>query len=288
MNWYRAIATALIGTISFNLIGQTSIPFPKSTFIVPFKLDVAVSKTTNLVFPAAITSIDRGSQDIIVEKAVGVENILRVKADAKDFEETNLSVITNDGKLYSFLVCFNSNPLYLNVNISTIAPKNAAHKVPKEGGSIASMVNNEQDLKKYSQKAVSQKSNIRSVYDESSKMSLALTGFYVIENTMFCRLKIKNSSQINYDIDQFRLYVRDKKQSKRTASQELEIHPLYVLGDTSRIRAQTEETLVIAIPKFTIPDGKYMAIQIMERNGGRHLALRVKNKHVMRAILLPR
>jgi hypothetical protein len=100
---------------------------------------------------------------------------------------------------------------------------------------------------------------------------------------MFCRLRIENDSQINYDIEQFRLYIRDKKQSKRTATQENELHPLCILGDTSAVRGISKDTLVIAVPKFTIPDGKYLVIEIMERNGGRHLALRVKNRHVVKA-----
>ena len=283
MNWYRAISTVLMGTISFNLFGQMSVSFSKSSYIVPYRLDVSFNKTTNLVFPLPITSIDRGSQDIIVEKAVGVDNVLRVKADVKTFEETNLSVITNDGKLYSFLVSYNNNPPYLNVNLTNVAPINTFASLQKEEGGIPSAAMNEQSLKTYSQKTISQKSNIHLVYDEASGMSLALTGFYVKDNTMFCKLRIENDSQINYDIDQFRLYIRDKKQSKRTATQEIEIHPLHILGDTSVISAISKDTLVIAVPKFTIPDGKYMVIEIMERNGGRHLALRVKNRHVVKA-----
>ena len=283
MNWYRGIATVLMGTISFNLFGQMSISFSKSWYIVPYRLDVSFNKTTNLVFPLPITSIDRGSQDIIVEKAVGVENILRVKADVKTFEETNLSVITNDGKLYSFLVSYNNNPTYLNVNLTNVAPINTSASLQKEEGAIPSAVMTEQSLKTYSQKAISEKSNIHWVDNEASGMSLALTGFYVKANIMFCKLRIENDSQINYDIEQFRLYIRDKTQSKRTATQEIEIHPLHILGDTSVIRGISKDTLVIAVPKFTIPDGKYMVIEIMERNGGRHLALRVKNRHVVKA-----
>lgn len=283
MNWYRVIGTVLIGCLSLNLFGQTSLPFSKSSYILPYKLEVTFNKTSNIVFPAAITSIDRGSQDIMVEKAAGVDNILRVKADTKIFEETNLSVITNDGKLYSFLVNYNSNPSYLNINIGDVVLSTMTSSKPKDGGITASMTMNEQSLKEYSQKAVSRKSNIYSVYDESSRMTFALTGFYVKDNTMFCRLKINNYSRINYDIDQFRLYIRDKKQSKRTATQEIEIDPLFILGDSSRIKGPGEETLIIAVPKFTIPDGKYMAIEIMECNGGRHLTLKVKNRHVVRA-----
>lgn len=283
MNWYRAIATVFMGTISLNLFAQTSIPFILSSYIAPYKLEVTFNKTTNLVFPAPIASVDRGSQDIIVEKAVGVENILRVKADVKTFEETNLSVITNDGKLYSFLVNYSNNPSYLNVNIADVASSTNTASMQKNEGVISSVVMTEQNLRTYCESAISQEANIHGVKDKASKMSLALTGFYVKENVMFCRLRIENDSQINFDIEQLRLYVRDKKQSKRTATQENEILPLYILGDTSGVKGISKDTIVIAVPKFTIADGKYIVLEMMERNGGRHLALRVKNRHVVKA-----
>jgi len=45
--------------------------------------------------------------------------------------------------------------------------------------------------------------------------------------------------------------------------------------------------LVIALEKFTIPDAKFLAIQIMEKNGGSHLSMKIGNKKIMQAIPLP-
>jgi hypothetical protein len=44
---------------------------------------------------------------------------------------------------------------------------------------------------------------------------------------------------------------------------------------------------VVALEKFTIPDKKFMGIQIMEKNGGRHLSMKMSNKDILKAILLP-
>ena len=283
MNWYRVIVAVLIGSISFKLHAQTSKPFSNSSYIEPYKLEVTYNKTTYLLFPSIITSIDRGSPDILVQKASGVENIIRVKADVKSFEETNLTVITNDGKLYSFLVSYNNNPAYLNVDLGNTLTLNLVCESKKEPAIHPSPILDETSLKAYASKAAKGKPNIHSVCDESSKMALALKGFYIKDNTMFCRLRLENYSGINYDIDQFRFYIRDKKQSKRTATQEIEIKPIYILGDTVTLKGNARETLVIAVPKFTIPDGKYLAIEIMEKNGGRHLALKAMNRHIVKA-----
>ncbi len=273
MKWRFVIAIVLLGNISLNINAQTAKQFSNSAFIEPYKLEVTYNKTTNLVFPSAITTVDRGSQDILVQKASGVENILRVKADAKNFSETNLSVITCDGKLYSFLVDYTDRPAYLNINVDD-----------KKGNAQADL--SKDDLAATCEKAAVSEINIYSIKDENSLVSIELNGVYIKDNALFFKLGFENSSNLNYDIDQLRFYIRDKHKTKRTAIQEVEIQPLYISGDASGVKATTNVNLIAVLPKFTIPDGKFLMIQVMEKNGGRNLLLRVKNRHIIKAGLL--
>ena len=73
-------------------------------------LCIATDKTTSLVFPFAIRHVDRGTKSVLVQPVKEVPNILLVKAAAKNFPETNLSVVTDDGSVYSFMVCYESKP----------------------------------------------------------------------------------------------------------------------------------------------------------------------------------
>ncbi|MDB5198724.1 MAG: hypothetical protein JWO92_687 [Chitinophagaceae bacterium] len=278
MKWYRVFAIVLITGISFNVVAQTANIFSKSSYIEPYKLEVTYNKTTNLVFPAIITSVDRGSQDILVQKASGVENILRIKADVKDFTETSLSVITADGKLYSFVVGYSGEPSYLNINVGRITGTDSTEQVIySEPGT------NKTVLSSYADSVISRGANMRAIHTESSKVSMALNALYVVDHILFCKLSLKNNSTINYDIDQLHFYIRDRKKADRTASQEIELHPLTIIGDTLMIRSESRQPWVIALPKFTIPDGKYFSVEMMERNGGRNLFLKIKNRHIMKA-----
>jgi len=54
-------------------------------------------KTTNIIFPYSIVSVDIGSRDVLAQKAKGVENILQIKAARDSFPQTNISIITADG-----------------------------------------------------------------------------------------------------------------------------------------------------------------------------------------------
>ena len=69
-----------------------------------YPLYISDQKTTHLVFPFPVTYVDLGSSGLIAAKATGAENIVRVKAAAAGFPESNMTVLTSDGKLYSFVV----------------------------------------------------------------------------------------------------------------------------------------------------------------------------------------
>lgn len=53
----------------------------------------------------------------MVQQPKGTENIVQVKAGKPNFIQTNLSVITIDGKLYSFTIDYNAQPSQLNMII---------------------------------------------------------------------------------------------------------------------------------------------------------------------------
>lgn len=280
----KLFSIALITCISQTASAQTANIFSRSSYIEPYKLEVTYNKTTNLIFPATITSVDRGSQDILVQKATGVENILRIKAGIEDFTETSLSVITADGKLYSFVVGYASEPSYLNINVKKISDKDS---IKTEAPVMYTLPGtNKRLLERFSDSVISRGSNMRSIHTRSSKVSIALNALYIQEDLMFCKFALKNKSNINYDIDQLHFYIRDRKKADRTASQEIELHPLTIIGDTMVIRSESRQPWVIAFPKFTIPDGKYLSVEMMERNGGRNLFLKVKNRHIMKAAIL--
>ncbi len=136
------------------------------------------------------------------------------------------------------------------------------------------------------EKVINEKRNIYGIKDKSYGIKMLMDGLFIKDNVLYCRLKLQNNSSINYDIEQLRFFIRDEKKSKRTATQELEINPINVNGDTGAVTAQTEKVFVFALPKFTIPDKKYLAIELMEKSGGRHLRLQVHNRTIVRARLL--
>jgi conjugative transposon TraN protein len=241
----------------------------------PFPLELTTLKTTHLVFPYDIVSVDKGSRDILAQKAKGVSNILRVKAQVADFHSTSLSVITSDGKLYSFTVDYAAEPLQLTIEFS--GTESGPH------AALDQFQPNQAELSRLAERVMAQPKHLCSIKDKNSGSSIALHGIYIDQDVMFYRLDMTNNSQISYDIGSLRFFIRDKKRAKRTAVQQLEIRPVYVKGDTAVIAGESAHSFVYALPKFTIPDKKYLAIEVMEKNGGRHLELDISGKTLLRA-----
>lgn len=249
---------------------------PKMTVIDPYRLAITYFKTSNLVFPYAIKSVDRGSKDVLVQKAKGVDNILQIKAGKQDFEETNLTVITADGHLYSYILNYSDDPSTLNIRFVT-AGQNSTDAL-FVGGFI-----NEAKMQADAEMIMGKKRTVHGITDKKYRIKLGLNGLFIRGNLMYFKIKLENHSHMNYDIDQLRFFIRDQKKSKRTAIQELEIDPLYVHPDITTVTGQTECFLVFALPKFTIPDKKNLIIQAMEKNGGRHLELKVGNRIIVQS-----
>lgn len=247
--------------------------------IEPYYLTIAFSKTTNLVFPYAIKSVDRGSNDILAQKASAVENILQIKAAVEEFKETNLTVITTEGKLYSFMLNFEEHPAVLNLVFEN--PESITHVHP-----ILLDNPNESKIENYANAAAHDKKTVPGIKDKKHGIIFSLNGLFIHDDVMYYRIKIENRSNINYDIDQLRFFIRDRKRAKRTATQEVEINPLHINNVAPMVEGQSEQYMVYALPKFTIPDKKYLTVQLMEQDGGRHLELNIHNKTLVRSTVL--
>ncbi|HEX5152871.1 MAG TPA: conjugative transposon protein TraN [Parafilimonas sp.] len=280
MNWKCVFGTVVLfslfsaGTIAQNVT---------YSFIPSTNLAITCNKTTNLIFPIAVQSVDRGSKDILVQQPQGTQNIVQVKADKPGFMQTNLSVITVDGSLYTFNVDYALQPSQLNIVVKAgIAVTNdsiSQQLIKLTSGKNEAMFN-----------AVAGKIDARKIKHgkriSKDQIQLRVGGIYINNDVIYLRLQLKNNSKISYDIDNIRFHIKDRQKSKRTATQELELTPVYTFNSFDKLPADSSASCIIALPKFTLTDTKYLSVDVLEKNSSRDLHLALKPHHLEAAKII--
>ena len=256
----------------------------KQSAVATHSLDNTHAKTTSLIFPAPVKSVDRGSEQVLVQKPAGVENVLKVKARDTQLEETNLTVITSDGKLYSFIVRYVEKPSSMTIQVNQLPSATSYVPVYKTAPvQFTHAKDNTETLKALTAKASVSKRNIKKVKTENNKVTASIVGLYTANDFFFYKLILNNASPISYQVASIRYFIRDSKKITRTATQEIELEPNYVTGSEQAVRTKEERLIMVVLPKHGIGKDKELAIEVVEKNGGRNLVCILNNKTLLKA-----
>lgn len=259
-----------------------------SRMIPPHGLEITYDKTVHVIFPASVRYVDLGSPNLIAGKADGAENVIRVKATTRHFrQETNMSVITEDGNFYTFNVKYADEPLLLNVEMCDFIHDGESVNRPNNAMEIylTELDNESPRLVRLIMKSVHEndKRRIRHIGSKRFGVQFLLKGMYTHSDLLYFHTQVKNTSHVPFDVDFTTFKIVDKKVVKRTAMQEQVIYPLRAYNYVTRVNGRDSECTVFALPKFTIPDDKKLVVEMFEKQGGRHQRFEVVNEDLVRA-----
>lgn len=253
-----------------------------------YRIEVGFMKTTHITFPSKVKYVDLGSNYLIAGKADETENVIRVKAAYKGFkEETNFSVICEDGSFYMFLVTYNDHPdtLYYEMKPITATADNRPQN--QEEVILKDVVGESPVMLNMIIRSIYRKNEreITHLGERKDRIEATIRGIYVHNDIMYLHLYMKNTGNISYDIDDVKFIIEDKKKLKRTASQKMFVAPVrqYNGDRAERINPRQAYHIVYAFRKFTISPDKILLLEIMEKNGGRNLNIVVKHSDLIGA-----
>ncbi|MCT3944645.1 conjugative transposon protein TraN [Elizabethkingia anophelis] len=252
--------------------------------VEPYNMEVTYHKTTHLLFPHAIRYVDLGSDLLIAGKAEDAENVLRVKAAVRDFEEqTNFSVITDDGRFYNFNVHYSSYPDILNYDLLTMQ-RSEDQRNPDNvyfqdmGDSSPSLVGLLMETIYKANKRV-----LKHIASRSYGILYQLKGLYIHDGKYYFHTELSNKSNVPYQIDYITFKIVDKKIAKRTVVQEKQLKTLRTYRPLETLAGQTTEQNVFLLDQFTIASDQVLLIDVYESNGGRHQQLQLGNEDLIKA-----
>ncbi|MCA5004037.1 conjugative transposon protein TraN [Sphingobacterium bovistauri] len=113
-------------------------------------------------------------------------------------------------------------------------------------------------------------------------ISISVNQIYALGDYMFLDISFANSTNLSYDIDEFRVFIEDKKVLKASNFQSLEIKPIWSFREIRTIKSKQRNIYVIK--KVIFPNNKVMKISLTEKQiSGRMIDVNVEFKDILNA-----
>lgn len=268
--------TALLAIVTINLMAQNQ----NQPVILKQEQDdmeelkvMYINKdvSTHFIALEEISYVDISNNKIVGDIPVG--NVLRLKPIEED--ANGIVTIVTERYFVQYMLVYTDelDKVYTRHNIqyselrSLMDPEKVLTKA---------------DMYDYASKMFVQKKRYYDVSTVSKRLKVTLNNIYTVDKYFFIDLSLKNRSNIQFDIDQIRFKVEDKRMTKATNLQSVEIKPIITyLGDISFKRNYRN---IFVFEKFTFPEDKVFTIEISEKQiSGRTIILRISYADVLKA-----
>ena len=138
------------------------------------------------------------------------------------------------------------------------------------------------DMTRYARQIWSSPARFRNVSTKRHRMTMRLNNIYSVGEYFFIDFSVDNRTNIRFDIDQLRVKLNDKKTSKATTVQTIELTLELVLDPTQSFRYGYRN--VIVLKKMTFPNDKILTIELSEKQiSGRTIRLSIEYEDVLSA-----
>ena len=138
------------------------------------------------------------------------------------------------------------------------------------------------DMTRYARQIWLSPARYRNVATKMHRMVMRLNNIYSVGEYFFIDFSVENKTNIRFDIDELRIKLADKKMSKATNTQIVELTPAMVLDDAKSFKFGYRN--VIVVKKMTFPNDKVLTIELSEKQiSGRTISLSIDYEDVLSA-----
>ena len=138
------------------------------------------------------------------------------------------------------------------------------------------------DMTQFARKIWNSPARYRNVATKAHRMVMRLNNIYAVGDYFFIDFSIENRTNIRFDIDEIRVKLADKKLSKATNAQIVELTPAMILEQNKSFKHGYRN--VIVLKKMTFPNDKVLSIEMTEDQiSGRNISLNIDYEDVLSA-----
>lgn len=218
--------------------------------------------------------------DISTNHLIGdfpMENMMRVRPKENIPNGTELGYVTIVGETF-----FKQYKLVYEPNAHLADKKINLDQVSKLEYNNPNIDVSSIEIQSIAHNMLQEKPNHRIKGKKENKLQLTVNNVWVSQAYYFMDLTIENSTNIQYDIDQLRYKIVDKKLKKATNSQDKELHAVYQTNSNMYFKGQMRN--IIVFKKFTFPQKKAFEISLSENQiSGRVAKVNIKYDDILKA-----
>ncbi len=258
----------IMALFAFNfLLGQENIP---SVYV-----NEAVS--THFVSDEKLTYSDISTNLVIGD--FPLENILRIKPKKNTKEEMGYVTIVGESFFQQFKIVYVHDVEIADKKIEINRDEIKKFKHPKITLTSA-------EMKSYAKRMVITQPELSIKGKRENKMRITVNNIWVIGEYFFFDFSVNNKTNIQYDIDEVRYKIVDKRVKKAVNNQDKEIHP--VLYGNGKKTFHKNMRNVVVLKKFTFPNKKQFRIILNEDQiSGRTVEINISYMQILKAKSFP-
>lgn len=246
------------------------------------KIYVNREVTTHIVMPENIKLVDISTTKIIGNQCA--DNIVRIKPYQ---ENDSLSCDFKENELLGTLTLIGERHIAQYDILYTTSPNMAASIYQVAYSDTKSYINPEvsmpmSEMARYAWAVYGSKRKFNQVVSKAHGMKATVNNIYSIGDFFFIDYSLQNKTKIAYDIEEIRVKLTDKKETKATNSQTIELAPVFSLNHAKKFKKDYRNVLVL--PKLTFPDEKVLRLEISENQiSGRVITLTIEYEDILHA-----
>ena len=139
-----------------------------------------------------------------------------------------------------------------------------------------------EDMYRFARQIWKSPARYRDVSNRKHRMTMRLNNIYAVGEYFFIDFSVENRTDIRFDIDEIRVKLADKKVSKATNSQIIELKPEMMLEKTKSFLHGYRNVMVVR--KMTFPNDKVLTIEMSEKQiSGRTISVNIDYEDVLNA-----
>lgn len=248
------------------------------------KIYVNSEVTTHIVMPENIKLVDISTAKIVGNQCT--DNIVRIKPY---LESDSLQVVGSykENELLCTITLIGERHIAQYDILYTQSPGMAASIFEVPYNHTQSYINPEvsmpmAEMARYAWAVYNSDRKYNQIVTKAHGMKAVVNNIYAVGDYFFIDYSLQNRTKIPYDIEEIRVKLTDKKETKATNSQTIELSPVFTLNSSRKFKKNYRNVLVL--PKLTFPDEKVLRLEISENQiSGRVIVLTIEYEDILHA-----